>query len=153
MGLVFHLARAVAPAMEAHVAAAWPNEACGLLLGAVEGGCVRVLAAVPCANVASDPARKFEIDPAALIAAHRAAREGTGARVVGCFHSHPVGGAFPSARDVAAAAGDGAIWAIVAPACGAVRHLSTEQPSDWRIGWWQSSRNGFEHLSPREDAV
>ena len=48
------------------------NEVCGLLLGAGR----RIDAILPAANVASDPARHFELDPATLIAAHRAARAG-----------------------------------------------------------------------------
>lgn len=88
-------------------AAAHPDEACGLLLGrdAIEE-------ARPCANVHPDPARHFEIDPAALIAAHRAARAG-GLMVLGYYHSHPTGPARPSATDRAMAGGDGRLWAIV----------------------------------------
>ena len=89
-------------------AVAAPREACGILLG--EGA--RIDAALPAANVAADPLRHFEIDPAALIAAHRAARAG-GPRVVGYYHSHPGGEPRPSATDRACAAGDGRVWAIV----------------------------------------
>ena len=49
---------------------ALPQEACGLLLGA--GG--RVERFERTANVAADPHRHFEIDPKALIAAHKAER-------------------------------------------------------------------------------
>jgi len=91
------------------IAAADTNEVCGLLLGS-EG---RISAILPCANLAPDPARRFEIDPAALIAAHRAARGGR-ARIVGHYHSHPTGLAIPSARDAADAIEDGVIWLIVA---------------------------------------
>jgi proteasome lid subunit RPN8/RPN11 len=84
-------------------------EVCGLLFGDDR----RIEAAQACANVAEDPRRSFEIDPARLLAAHRAARTG-GAKIVGHYHSHPSGSATPSARDAAAAAGDGAIWLIVA---------------------------------------
>jgi len=83
-------------------------EICGLLLG--QGS--RVQAIRPCANAASDPRDSFEIDPAALIAAHRAARAG-GPAVVGHYHSHPGGHAAPSARDEAAAQ-PGSYWIIVA---------------------------------------
>jgi proteasome lid subunit RPN8/RPN11 len=86
-------------------------EVCGLLFGTSR----RITAAEPCANVASDPARAFEIDPAALFAAHRRARTG-GPAVIGHYHSHPTGGAEPSAVDAASAMGDGAIWLIVAGA-------------------------------------
>ena len=89
-------------------AAASPDfEVCGLLLG--EGD--HIVAAVACANVAAEPGHRFEIDPAALIAAHRAARAG-GPGVVGHYHSHPTGLAEPSPRDAADAAPDGSIWLI-----------------------------------------
>lgn len=88
---------------------AHPHEACGLLLGRGD----TIDAAQPCANVHPEPERHFEIDPAALIAAHRAARAG-GPQVLGYYHSHPNGRAGPSATDRAMAAGDGRIWAIVA---------------------------------------
>lgn len=90
-------------------AAASRDEVCGLLLG--RGDTIDRL--VPCRNVAADPAVRFEIDPTALIAAHRAARGGAPA-VIGHYHSHPSGVARPSPRDAADAAPDGSIWLIVA---------------------------------------
>lgn len=89
-------------------AEAAPQEACGLLFG-VDG----VERASVADNVAADPARRFEIDPAALIAALRTERTG-GERVIGYWHSHPSGDATPSATDAAMAAADGKIWVIVA---------------------------------------
>lgn len=91
------------------IAAADRTEVCGLLLG-VAG---RIEAIAPAVNVAPDPARHFELDPAALIAAHRAARAG-GAPIIGHYHSHPSGVAVPSATDAACAAPDGSLWLIVA---------------------------------------
>lgn len=91
----------------AREAAADPaREVCGLLTGddVVSG-------TIACANVAADPARAFEIDPAALIAAHRDERRG-GPALAGCYHSHPTGKAWPSARDAANAAPDGWLWLI-----------------------------------------
>ncbi|QUT04207.1 M67 family metallopeptidase [Sphingobium phenoxybenzoativorans] len=91
------------------LAGAEDAEICGLLLG--KGAeCTGI---VPAANVAQDPAVHFEIDPAVLIAAHRAARGG-GSAVIGHYHSHPSGAAEPSATDAAAARPDGALWLIVA---------------------------------------
>ncbi|MEO6216004.1 MAG: M67 family metallopeptidase [Sphingomonas sp.] len=84
------------------------REVCGLLFGA-EG---RITGAEACANVAADPARSFEIDPTALFAALRRARNG-GPAVIGHYHSHPSGAAVPSARDAAQAMGDGALWLIL----------------------------------------
>jgi desampylase len=82
-------------------------EVCGLLLGtpAIQG-------ATRCRNIAADPARRFEIDPADLIAAHRAARAG-GPAVIGHYHSHPTGDPTPSRQDAADAAPDGSLWLIV----------------------------------------
>ena len=54
----------------AEAARAAPAECCGLLLGR-DG---RISEARPAANVADNPLRRFEIDPAALFAAHREAR-------------------------------------------------------------------------------
>ena len=83
-------------------------EVCGLLFGAA--GLIE--AAEACANVAANTARAFEIDPAALFAAHRRARGGELA-VIGHYHSHPSGLPVPSPRDAAQARGDGAVWVIL----------------------------------------
>ena len=85
------------------------NECCGILRGIGR----RVCAVELTRNVATKPARHFEIDPAALIAAHKSARAG-GLPLLGYFHSHPKGIAVPSVTDVAQAAPDGLIWLIMA---------------------------------------
>ncbi len=112
----------IAAARDAH-----PHEACGLLLGHD----ATITKAQATANRADAPARHFEIDPAALIAAHRAARAG-GPALIGYFHSHPTGRAAPSATDAAMAARDGRVWAIVA---------GTE------VTLWRDTASGFEALS------
>lgn len=101
-------------------------EACGLLLG--DG--LRIDEVVPCRNVGAEPAISFEVDPAQLLAAHKAARNG-GPAVVGCWHSHPNGRAGPSARD-AAAAESGSIWIIAA---------------EGQLGAWRMGEQGFAWLS------
>lgn len=85
------------------------REVCGLLFGTAD----QVVAVEPCPNVASNPARRFEIDPTRLLAAYRRGRAG-GPNVVGHYHSHPTGIARPSACDAAEAAADGSLWLIVA---------------------------------------
>lgn len=90
-----------------HARADYPREACGLLMGQ-DGS---IAEARPATNVHPSPETHFEIDPAALVAAHRAAREG-GPQVMGYYHSHPTGPATPSAIDRALAAHDGSVWAI-----------------------------------------
>lgn len=109
------LAQGLLAAILARAAADPEREVCGLLLGTVgiDGGAV-VTAAPPAANVAAWPETRFELDPAALIAAHRAARQG-GPAVLGHYHSHPRGGAAPSPRDAAMALDDGALWLICTP--------------------------------------
>lgn len=92
-----------------HAADAHPREACGILLGA-PGAITRI---EPTANVAADPRKTFEIDPAALLRVHREAR-GAGMAVVGWYHSHPSGAAEPSRTDAARAVEDGMLWVIIA---------------------------------------
>ncbi len=83
------------------------------------------------ANVAAERRRRFEIDPSALIAAHRAEREG-GSEVIGYFHSHPDGPAEPSAVDRERSAGDGSVWAIV---------------GETAVTFWRDEEAGFVPLS------
>lgn len=114
-------------AILAAAARAAPHEACGLLLGAGS----HIETAQPTANVHPEPQRHFEIDPAALIAAHKASRIG-GPQLIGYFHSHPNGLARPSATDAAMAAGDGRIWAVAAAGA---------------VSLWRDAPSGFEALS------
>lgn len=124
--MVIRVASSVIATVIAETARAAPAECCGLLLGrdAIER-------AVPAANVAADPLCQFEIDPSALILAHRAARSG-GPKVLGYYHSHPSGHPVPSPTDCQHAGGDGAIWAIV---------VGDE------IGFWRDTPGGFAALS------
>jgi proteasome lid subunit RPN8/RPN11 len=85
------------------------HECCGILRG--EGD--RVSALELAQNVAADPTRHFEIDPAALFSAAKDVRSG-GIPVLGFFHSHPNGMAVPSPTDIAQAAPDKYIWLIIA---------------------------------------
>lgn len=94
---------------------ACPEEQCGLLRGRGR----RVTQAVACANVSPTPRDRFEIDPVALIAAHRAARRRGGLELLGYFHTHPRSDANPSRADADGALPDGMFWLIAAP--GALR--------------------------------
>jgi proteasome lid subunit RPN8/RPN11 len=111
------ISRALADEIRERARAAYPLECCGLLLGAPETDTVSAL--VPAANVASDPAHCFEIDPAVLIAAHKAARAG-GPAILGAYHSHPDGDPVPSPTDAAMAEARGEVW-LVCGAQGALR--------------------------------
>ncbi len=108
MGMGLRISSCVIDVIQQAAAEAAPLEACGLLFGAD-----RVERASVTDNVADDPARRFEIDPGALIAALKAERAGA-ERMIGYWHSHPSGDATPSATDAAMAAADGKIWVIVA---------------------------------------
>jgi proteasome lid subunit RPN8/RPN11 len=110
-------------------AKAAPEECCGLLLGFGE----RIEIAHPTANLADDRRLRFEIDPLALLAAHKAARSG-GPRVLGYYHSHPKGHPVPSATDCDHSTGDSRIWAIIAQS---------------EVAFWRDSGNGFVPLAHR----
>jgi proteasome lid subunit RPN8/RPN11 len=122
--MALEVTRAVIAALLDEAARAAPAECCGLLLGRGD----RIAEARAAANVAEDPLRRFEIDPAALFAAHRAARSG-GPELLGYYHSHPAGHPVPSATDCEHASGDARLWAIVAG--GEVR-------------FWRDGQGGFE---------
>ncbi|XUU61955.1 Mov34/MPN/PAD-1 family protein [Erythrobacter sp. HA6-11] len=104
-----------------------PRECCGILLG--EG--TRIDEAVAAANVHPTAQSHFEIDPQALIDAHRDARNG-GPQVVGYYHSHPVGKPEPSKTDAAMASGDNRIWAIT---------------GGREVRFWQDHASGFREVS------
>lgn len=103
----WRIASGVAGLIRGHTARSAPEEACGLLVG--RPGIVA--RAVVAANAAADPQRRFAVDGQTLFDAHRAARA-EGLAVVGCYHSHPGGGARPSAVDAAAAHDLGWLWLI-----------------------------------------
>ncbi|WP_368667107.1 Mov34/MPN/PAD-1 family protein [Novosphingobium sp. 18050] len=105
------------------------EECCGLLLGYGE----QIEIAEVAANVAVNRRIHFEIDPFALLAAHKAARGG-GPRVLGYYHSHPKGHPVPSATDCEHSTGDSRIWAIIA---------------DSEVAFWRDSGNGFAPLALR----
>ncbi|HUD28586.1 MAG TPA: M67 family metallopeptidase [Novosphingobium sp.] len=110
-------------------AKAAPEECCGLLLGRPG----RIDAARPTANLAEDRRARFEIDPLALLAAHKAARAG-GPQVMGYYHSHPTGHPVPSATDCEHSTGDSRTWAIIATR---------------EVAFWRDSGNGFAPLAYR----
>lgn len=112
--MAVHISRAVLAEILGRADAAPDVEVCGLLLGELLAGGARIRAARAADNMAHEPARRFELDPALLIAAHREARSG-GNQVLGHYHSHPGGAVEPSACDAEMATPDGALWLICAP--------------------------------------
>jgi len=81
--------------MVAHVAAAYPNEACGLL--ASKDG--QVVKNYPTANVAEHPDDFSEIDPEGLLHISFDIDEYDG-EMFSYYHSHPKSEAYPSPRDI-----------------------------------------------------
>ena len=130
------VSRDVLAGLLAHAIRTLPEECCGILLGERSGEREKVTATLPAANVHPSPETHFEIDPQALIDAHRAARTG-GPLVLGYYHSHPNGRAEPSTTDNAMAAHDGLIWAIIAGDA---------------ITWWRDTPKGFETLPYADEA-
>ena len=66
----------------------------------------------PVANVATEPACRYEMDPAQQIAALRAMRM-RGEQLLAIMHSHPASAALPSATDIAEANYPDAIYLII----------------------------------------
>lgn len=107
--------------------AAAPHEACGLLFG--DGDCI--VEATVARNIAAEPWRRFEIDPAHLFDAHRRARAGPLA-LVGCWHSHPDGSPTPSRHDADGVADRSWLWLIAAGGT---------------IAAWQPTAEGFQPVA------
>lgn len=121
--------RGVIATLLAEAEKAAPQECCGLLFGADR----QVNAIGTAANVSPQPLVRFEIDPAALFAAHRASRAG-GPELIGYYHSHPSGHPVPSATDCEHSTGDLRIWAIIAGG---------------QVAFWRDSEDGFSPLCYR----
>ena len=90
----------------------FPRECCGLLEGVWEGDIAHLRAVHPAPNLSAE-ADRFEIAPDAHFAALKGARA-RGQAIIGCYHSHPNGGAVPSPRDLAGAGEENFLWLIAA---------------------------------------
>ena len=128
------------------------DEVCGVLAGRrtetgedidADGGTAdadpptdRVTAVRRVPNAASNPRTRYELDPAAALAAVEAV-ESEGRDVVGFYHSHPVGPPRPSETDRAAATWTGYVYAIAVP------------PETVRA--WRWTGDDFEPLDVRVD--
>lgn len=93
------LAADVRAALLEHAREGVPEEVCGVLSGRRDPDGTPIVTGnhrVP--NVADSPETRYELDPAAQLAAMEAIEE-QGDEVVGFYHSHPRGPAGPSATD------------------------------------------------------
>ena len=102
-------------AIERAAEAAYPEEACGLLVGRAEpGGAWQVSAVEASINVAEPPrTRRFEVDPKLRLRLERELRESPDS-VVGVYHSHPNGSAEPSKTDTSMIFEPDMVWLITA---------------------------------------
>lgn len=131
--MIVEVTRGVMATLEEEARRTMPEECCGLLLGRKGDAFERIEAVQPAVNVAQNRRIHFEVDPVALLAAHKAERRG-GARVVGYYHSHPTGISVPSATDQEHSTGDSRICAIISAS---------------EVAFWRDNANGFAALQFR----
>lgn len=92
----------IVAAIQAHAAAQYPKECCGLLLAVG-----RAQKYLPCQNVAAEPNEEFRLDPEDYAAA-----EDLG-EVIGIVHSHPDATSRPSPHDLAMCEATALPWHIL----------------------------------------
>lgn len=129
---MIRLTRADLRRIEAAGEAAYPREACGLLVGHDAGGAVVVDSVVPSTNIAAAD-DEFEVDPQVRFDTERRLR-GCAARVVGLYHSHPDHPALPSSRDRARAWEPELIW-LITPVDGGQAGQTLAHKPDCRGGF------------------
>ena len=84
----------------AHARASYPDECCGAMLGSTDGGTKIVRQAIALENAFEGAqATRYELRPADLLAADKAARE-RHMDLIGIYHSHPDWDAYFSATDL-----------------------------------------------------
>ena len=117
--------------------AAYPAEACGLIIGRGKGQLIRVTRVVPAPNLLAGTGDRFELDPAVRIQVEKELREtGTKDRIIGHYHSHTDGTTDPSATDRASAHEPELAWVIIGVTEGqailAQAHRLDERRGDFR---------------------
>ncbi len=122
----------------AHARAAYPSEACGLLVGwSGPNGLLFTAEAHPTQNISEGNRRdRFEVDPSAHVALARRLRGGS-SRIIGHFHSHPDHRPDPSKTDMAAIMDAKAVWVIVGLNG---RDAATTSITAWSVRDWNPER-------------
>ena len=118
-------------AIERAAEAAYPEEACGLLVGRCEaGGAWQVSAVEASPNVAEPPrTRRFEVDPKLRLRLERALR-GSPDSIVGVYHSHPNGSPAPSDTDISMIFEPEMVWLITAVEDGRASATMAYKPTE-----------------------
>ena len=118
-------------AIERAAEEAYPEEACGLLVGrSAPGEGYRVNAVEASVNVAEPPrTRRFEVDPKLRLRLERELRESPDS-VIGVYHSHPNGGAEPSETDISMIFEPDMVWLITAVTDGRAGATIGWRPTD-----------------------
>jgi len=118
-------------AIERAAEAAYPEEACGLLVGrSAPGEGYSVSAVEASANVAAAPrTRRFEVDPKLRLRLERELRESPDS-VIGVYHSHPDGSAKPSETDISMIFEPAMVWLITAVADGTAGATTGWRPTE-----------------------
>lgn len=112
--------------LTAHCNDAFPNEACGLLLG-----CQHVVLAIqPLPNRHPQPATAFFAEPLALLATYRWAAQ-QGWQVLAVYHSHPDGSTQLSATDLEGQRHLPGDWLLASANCDYAGRLC-----GWRWQWF-----------------
>ncbi|MGE5517939.1 MAG: M67 family metallopeptidase [Bacteroidota bacterium] len=108
--------------------AAYPAEACGLLIGRGKGQLIRVTRVVPAPNLLAATGDRFELDPAVRIQVEKELRDsGTKDRIIGHYHSHTDGSSDPSATDRAMAFEPNLAWVIIGVQDGQAIHTQAHR--------------------------
>ncbi|MBU4077850.1 MAG: M67 family metallopeptidase [Euryarchaeota archaeon] len=87
-----------------------PYEACGVLIGTLDGSTALVEKALPITN-SKRTVRSFELDPKEHYDAWNEAWKSS-KDIVGVYHTHPVSSANPSPWDVETMSNDTSVWLI-----------------------------------------
>ena len=114
MPLILSLTQAHLDRMRTAAVAAYPAECCGLLVGLETTAQWQVTQVVPTHNLwATERNDRFAIDPVIHLTWKRRLR-GRQEHLIGHYHSHPNGEAYPSGTDLAMGFEPELVWVIVA---------------------------------------
>lgn len=125
------LSRKQSAALLDHATAQAPEECCGVLLGIEVNGTFQISQTIAVFNRAVDRQRAFSIAVADVGRCSRRARQ-TGHELLGFYHSHPKGPAYPSQRDITeASAFSGMLHVIIGFESGAGLKAWRTGSADW----------------------